>query len=152
MSKLSEAQVEDLLVRYYEQAFNNGEYGILEEMCGPEEGDFACNSNAGWAIEGASGIQASIARQRHALKDFHVTLDEIFVKGEKVTFWWTATGIFEEALWGQKPTGEPFTYSGASMLVFEDGLLVGGSSRADMQEQFLQMQLEELKATTTPAA
>jgi hypothetical protein len=148
MSKLSEAQVEDLVIRYYEQAFNQGDYDILDEVCGIEEGDFACDSNAGWAIEGRGGIEASISRQRHALRNFHISLVEIFVKGEKVTLWWTVTGIFVEPLWGQKPTGEAFTYSGASMLEFQDGRLVGGASRADMQEKFLQLQLDELKATT----
>lgn len=132
---LTEKELGDLVRRYYDRAFNHGEFDIVDEIANDDE-PFVCDSNAGWAIEGVAGIKASISRQRHAFKDFTFTIDELFVDGKKVTLWWTATGIFHNRLLEYDPTGERLTFSGASLLLFsENDKLIGGRSAADLQEK-----------------
>lgn len=131
---MTDQELRDLVVRYYDRAFNHGEFDVVNEIASDDQ-PFVCNSNGGWAVEGVEGIKASISRQRHTFRDFHFTIDYLFVEDQKVTLWWTATGIFENRLQEFEPTGERLTYSGASLLLFENDKMVGGRAAMDLQDK-----------------
>jgi predicted ester cyclase len=101
-----------------EEAFNKGNYEVLHASFRPDyiEHQFGLHDT----IE---GLQSDIAYLRQAFPDFHLTIEDFAVDGEKVWMRSTARGTNKGGFMGP-PNGKTFEITVYDSLRFEDGQIV----------------------------
>jgi len=104
--------------RYVEEAANNGNFAVLDEICSPTHihhgfGDLA-------------EVKAAFGYLRTAFPDIHFTLDDVIAEGDKVVYRWTLRGTHQGEFAGISPTGKAVTETGITILRFAEGKIVEG--------------------------
>ncbi len=104
--------------RVIEEAFNQGKFGVLEEYFDPNfiENQFGLHATI-------PGMQRDIEGLRASFPDFHVTIDEMVVNGDRVWARSTARATHSVPFMGP-PTGRAFAITVFDELCFADGKIV----------------------------
>jgi steroid delta-isomerase-like uncharacterized protein len=114
--------------RFIEEAFNQGKYEVVDEICG--EG--FVNHDPMTGDQDAQAGKESIAGYRHAFPDLHCDIEEMIDAGDTVIYRWTATGTFENEMMGLQPTHEKGNpVKGITIDRFDGGELVESWSQWD---------------------
>ncbi len=88
--------------RFIEEAFNNGELGVIDEIAADDFIDH--DPMAG--DQDREGAKQSLAGYRQAFPDLHCTIEDIVDAGDKVGYRWSANGTVENEFMGLEPTHE----------------------------------------------
>ena len=106
--------------RLVEEAFNKGNYGVIEELVAPTI------VNHDPATGGETGVAGGGERSRYrsAFPDVKITIEEQVAEGDLVASRWTATGTHKGELMGISPTGKESTVTGLTIDKIKDGKIV----------------------------
>ena len=91
--------------RVFEEAFNQGNLAVIDEVCAP---NYVLNDPTG-PVRGPAGFKQFITMYRAAFPDLHFTIEEEIAEGDRVVVRWTARGTHWGELMGIPPTGKPAT-------------------------------------------
>ena len=119
----STAELKEYERRFIDEAWNAGEYEIIEETVGedyvghwfdPEEGDVD-----------RDGLEAFIRNAREGFSDFHMDVEFMIAEDDTVVVIFTVSGTHDGEFMGIPPTGESGTTPGIFVHRFdEDGMVV----------------------------
>ncbi|MFQ6108196.1 MAG: ester cyclase [Candidatus Aminicenantales bacterium] len=108
------------------EIWNEGNLALIEEVYSPDT--VVRTSNTPEDIVGSEGIKNWVTNSRTAFPDFHMTFDEIIVKGDKIVTKWTFTGTNTGTLtmpFGKlPPTGKEVHVTGLAINRVENGKAV----------------------------
>ena len=129
---MSTAQMQAVFRQVIEEAFNKGNYQVLPACFNPDfiEHQFGLHPT----IE---GVQADIQYLRNAFPDFHLTIEEMVVEGDKVWARMTGRGTNRGGFMGP-PNGKSFQITVFDECRFADGKIVehwGSPDRLHMLAQ-----------------
>ena len=115
---MSGEQNQAMLRRVISEAFNQGDYQVLQEVFDPDfvEHQFGLHPTI-------AGMQGDIQFLRTAFPDFSLTIEDIVVQGDKVWVRMTARGTNRGGFMGP-PNGKTFQVAVFDELRFEDGKIV----------------------------
>lgn len=111
-------QMQAAVRRVIEEAFNQGKFGVLEECFDPNfiENQFGLHATI-------PGMQRDIESLRASFPDFHVTIEEMMVSGDRVWVRSMVHATHTTPFMGP-PTGKPFTITVFDELRFANGKIV----------------------------
>lgn len=116
------AETKAIARRFLEEAFNGGNFGVVDELVAPE---FVSHDAAmPEPMIGIEAAKASIAGYREAFPDLRLTIEQQVAEGEFVTTRWSARGTHEGDLMGIAPTGKQSTVTGITIDRITDGRFV----------------------------
>ena len=104
--------------RLVEEAFNQGNYDVIEELIVPT---FVNHDPATGDVTGYDGLRQSIDGYRSAFPDLKITIEEQLAEGDLVATRWTAKGTHKGELMGIAPTGKESTVTGQTLDKIIDG-------------------------------
>ncbi len=107
--------------RLVEEAFNKGEYDVVEELVAPT---YVNHDPLTGDTKGPEGTRAVIEGYRSAFPDLTITIEEQLAERDLVATRWTATGTHKGELLGIAPTGKESTVTGLTIDRIADGKLV----------------------------
>jgi predicted ester cyclase len=130
---LVEAESLALARRLYEEAWENGNLGVIRTLAAPDLVDHHHGQR------GPESFERSAGDLRHSFPDLlFVIEDQRAAEGETVSTRWTASGTDRGGVLWYPPTGKAATFSGVYTDRFSDGKLVehwGESDTADLLDQ-----------------
>ena len=115
---LTEQEAEALFESYLE-ILNEGNLAIADDVIHPEFVLHHCNFPED--LVGIDAFKAFIANNAAAFPDFKLTMDEFFVKGDKMASRWTVTGTQTGPMRDLPPTGKKMQISGLSFYRIANG-------------------------------
>ena len=96
---MSDERVRAVLVRYYEEIWNQGRLEVCDELIAP---DYMNHSAPLPGLPaGPEGLKQTVAAVRRAFPDLHYTIEDIVLGGEKVAL----RGTHRREFLGMAPTG-----------------------------------------------
>jgi len=146
---------ETVVRRLIEEGFNAGQLDVADELTSPdlvEHQNFGPNHAAG-----AEGVRAVIASLRRAFSDFHLSIDDLVVDGDKAWLRMTGTGTHDGPFMGHPPTGRKMRTDVFDVIRVADGRMVEHWGVPDRLGTLFQLGLAEppqvamrMIATTMP--
>jgi predicted ester cyclase len=115
---MNNSQYEAAFRKVIDEAFNKGNYSVLRDIFNPDfiEHQFGLHAT----IE---GMQADIEGLRRAFPDFHVTVEDIVVDGDKLWARSSAHGTNSGGFMGP-PNGKSFNNTVYDQVRFKEGKIV----------------------------
>lgn len=107
--------------RLTEEAFNQGKYGVIDELVAPT---FVNHDPATGDTKGPQGTRELIEGFRSAFPDIEIRIEEQVAEGDLVVTRWTGTGTHKGELMGVAPTGKGTTVTGVTIDKIKDGKIV----------------------------
>ncbi len=128
--------------RYVEEAVNQHNLEILDEIFAPDFINHAAPSDQASGIE---GLKQFFAMMDSGFPDFHATVEDLIAEGDRVAVRFTFNGTHQGEFMGIAPTGEQVTMQGI------DILRIAGSRIVELwgQEDMLGM-MQQLGAIPAP--
>ena len=125
---MSAVQSKSLITRVYEQAFNEGNLAVVDEL-------FASGYEShGLPVpipHGREGVKNGIALLRVAFPDLHYTVEDEIEQGDRFAARWVARATQKGPFMGVPPTGKPVTSHGVFYGRIADGKIAEGWVFAD---------------------
>jgi predicted ester cyclase len=118
----AQEQNKQTVQRLLDQAFNQGNLDVVDEVTSPES--ISHDPAQGADDQSPAETREMIAGYREAFPDLDITIAAQYADGDVVVTRWTATGTQEGELWGIEPTGRQTTISGITIDLFDDGGLI----------------------------
>ena len=109
-------QGKEVVRRYLEEAWNQGNVDVLDELFAPEL---------------AGQKRALVGAFRTGFPDWHCVIDDFVVEGDKVVNRWTATATHTGNFFGIPATGKPVVVEGITIQQVADGRIVADWSQTD---------------------
>ncbi len=91
----------DLVVRFFNEAFNEGNASVIRELVAPEHVSHLPSGDH----YGPEGVRIDISGFRTAFSDLHLEIDECFEAAERVVYRFTARGTHDGPFMGVAPSG-----------------------------------------------
>lgn len=107
--------------KFSEEAWNNGDLAVVDELVAP---DFVDHAAPPGLPPGAEGHKVLIKLYREAFPGMHLTINELLADGDKVIVRWAATGTHLGPLFGIPPTGKKINVDGIGIRRYSDGKMV----------------------------
>lgn len=129
---LVEAENLALARRLYEEAWGNGNVGVIRALAAPDLVDHHHGQH------GPGSFERSAGALRRSFPDLLFVLEDQRAEGETITTRWTASGTDRGGVLWYPPTGKAATFSGVYTDRFSDGKLVehwGESDTAALLDQ-----------------
>ena len=104
--------------RMIEEAFNKGEFDVLEDIY-----DHDTIENQFGLHPGIEGLKEDMQNRRRAFPDFHLTIEDMVVDGDKVWLRLTGRGTNLGGFMGP-PNGKSFEITVMDLVRFQDGKIV----------------------------
>jgi steroid delta-isomerase-like uncharacterized protein len=101
-----------LIQRFVEEAFNEGNLDVADEVYAP---DFVSHESAGPVGRDPEYIKQFVGTYRGAFPDGHTTVEDVIAEGDKVAYRWSFRGIRRGELMGIAPTGKQMTITGITV-------------------------------------
>lgn len=98
----------EVVVRFFEDAFNNGNYQLLREII---DDDHVSHLPTGDHY-GPEGVRIDIACFRAAFPDLHLCLDDLIETDDHVAYRFTAEGTHTAPFMGLPASGRPIRVNG----------------------------------------
>ena len=125
--------------RLIEEVYNRGNLDIADELLAP---DYVDHTWPPGKYAGREGLKRSVAKQRAASSDLHITIEEQIAEGDKVVTWVISSGTHDrERFLGLAPTGERMTMKHIFISRVVEGKIVevwGVGDISDVWQQRLQ--------------
>ena len=128
-----------VLRRLIEEVYNRGNLDIADELLAP---DYVDHTWPPGKYAGREGLKRSVAKQRAASSDLHITIKEQIAEGDKVVTWVISSGTHDrERFLGLAPSGERMTMKHIFISRVVEGKIVevwGVGDISDVWQQRLQ--------------
>ena len=129
---------DSLIRRIFEQAFNQGDLAVVDEVLTP---DHFAHTAFGGAPNGPQGLKWLIAMFRTAFPDLHCTVEDEIWDGDQFAAHWTLRGTHKGSFLGNPPTGRPVVVQGIIFARTENGRLVEDWTLVDQLDILQQLGL-----------
>ncbi len=116
---VSAEENEAIVRRYVEEAFNQGNLAVIDELFAPDYVNHG--SIPGQPVQDREGMKRVEQVTRAALPDIRFQLDHVVASGDLVAHHWTATATHTGTFLGIPPTGRRFTAAGMVFTRIQDG-------------------------------
>lgn len=111
-----------ILRRYFEQAWNNGDLAVLDEIVSP---DYLNHNPAVPGLPaGVQGLKIIIGGFRAAFPDLRFTIEDQIAEGDKVVTRWTMLGTHRGEFMGIAATNKRVQVAGMQVERVVDGKIV----------------------------
>ena len=117
MNAMSTESNRSLVKRYYEEVFNRGDVGLIDQLA---IADYDEHSPFPGQPNGIEGLKARTAGLLAAFKPVFI-LHEVVAEGDTVVVYWTNTGTHSGPFMGIPPTGRTVKISGVDIYRIRDG-------------------------------
>lgn len=107
--------------RYIEQAWNQGNVSIIDELMAP---GYRRHVNGCPRPLTREGHKQRLLRIRRALPDVHLTIEDMIAGGDRVVSRLTLSGTQHETFMGIPPTGRRVTITGIDIARLAEGKIV----------------------------
>jgi predicted ester cyclase len=115
----------DLVRRFYEEIFNQGNLAVAEEIVAPEFIEHIPQPVPGIpSTTGPEAIRSFASKFREAIPDLSVSVDDVIAAGDKVVTRVTWQGTQNGPLFGADPTGKHMHFTGIDIVQVESGKFV----------------------------
>jgi predicted ester cyclase len=132
----SAEQRKALIRRFYDEAWNRGEYAVVDELFALE---LARSLDAPPA--GAEREKQHIATIRAVFADLQIVVQDVVVDTEAVAARWTMTGTDTGGFMGRPPTGREVEIWGVDFFHFEGQRVVGTWAGVDMLGLMVELEI-----------
>ncbi len=112
-----------LIGRFYNSLWNDWRFELIPEFIAS---DMTFRGSLGIKVSGHHGFQQYMQTVRSAFPDFHNTIDEMIVEGDRIAARLTYRGTHQGPLFGVPATARVVEYSGAAIFQIRDELIVSG--------------------------
>lgn len=150
-AKMSEKEHKEVILRIYEEVFNQGNIDLIDELYQP---DVIIHDPylPGETARGTALIKDLCQAYSQAFPDLHYQVGELIADGEKIASQWHATGTHQGMLQlgadqFLQPSGEKVSVYGISLARFVEGSIAEVWQVVDMLGAFRQMKAVELKTS-----
>jgi steroid delta-isomerase-like uncharacterized protein len=141
--QMAHRPTKELLRRFYEEVFNQGNLAVVDSLVAPDVVDH--DLPAGMP-GGSAGAKLLFAGFRQAFPDLHLTVEDVIVEANRAVARGTMTGTHRGTFLGVPPTGRRFSIHWIDVYRIEGGLI----RETWHLEDFLGM-LVQLGAVPAPA-
>ena len=107
-----------LIERYYNEMWNQWNFGLVGELISPR---VKFHGSVGVSVQGLDGFRGYMRFIQAAFPDFHNTLEETVVEGDRVAARLTYRGTHRGEIFGVAPAGRAVTYDGLAMFRIDRG-------------------------------
>jgi steroid delta-isomerase-like uncharacterized protein len=121
------AENEATALRWHEEAINEGDLAVIDEIVSPDIIHHAGTFPDGVGPEAVKTVLGSLA----AFPDVRHTIEQVIATDEFVVTIWQAEGTQEGEFQGYAPTGKRVTWTGINVFRFECGLIAEEWSEVD---------------------
>jgi steroid delta-isomerase-like uncharacterized protein len=118
-TKLTPEQNNAVVVRFFEAAWNEGNFPVMDELLAPSSIDHS--TVTGKTETGSESFKQIVGMFRNAMPDIHLTIDDEIYAGDKVVHRWTLSGTHQKELFGVPPTNKRLTFTGTTTVRVADG-------------------------------
>ena len=121
---MSTEQHKAIVRRWIEEAWNQGNIEIADEIYAP---DYRARGNlieGGEPLEGIAGIKHFVLETRKAFPDLCFTIEHLIAEGDKVAGVFTLRGTHADYLDDLAPTGRKIEIAAIDVWRFENGRIV----------------------------
>ena len=125
-----------LVRRFYDELWNNWNYGIIGEILTPDVG---FHGSLGVQKNGHQGFIDYAEIVRAAFPDFTNTIEELIAEGDKVAACLTYRGTHMGEIFDIEGTGRSIRYIGTAIFVFRDALISNAWVLGDRLELLRQL-------------
>jgi steroid delta-isomerase-like uncharacterized protein len=140
---VSEDNHRTLVQRYYDELWNRWDLGLVDRLLAD---DLTFRGSLGVQVQGRAGFRRYVELVRRAFPDFHNTVEDLLVDGDRVAARLTYRGTHRGALFGMAASGRVVSYGGLALFRIRDGRIADGWVLGDTLGL-----LRQLGATTIPA-
>lgn len=129
---MSAEEQKALVRRFVDEFWSGGNFAAADELMAP---DVVIHEPA---VGTTAGLKAFASDFRAAFPDWHSTVDEMIVEGDRVVERWTGRGTHRGEMQGIPPTGKRVAVPGAVFYRIAGGKIVefrGHFDRMSMMEQ-----------------
>jgi steroid delta-isomerase-like uncharacterized protein len=140
---LSPEENNTIAKRFFQEAWNHGNFAVLEELTTPETVDHS--TLHGHPEKGTESFRKIISMFRAGFPDLHLTINDEIYSGDKVVHRWTLKGTHAQEFMGIPATGKSVEFTGMTIVRMKDGKLAERWSNIDMMRL-----LQELGAVPAP--
>jgi steroid delta-isomerase-like uncharacterized protein len=131
--------------RLFEEGFSQGNLAIIDELIAPEHISQARN------VAGRERLKQLITMFRSAFPDLRFTVEDLFVKRDKVVVRWIARGTHQGRFLDVAPTGKQLKVAGITIGRIEGGKIVEEWCNWDALGLILQLGLiPQSRSESTP--
>jgi predicted ester cyclase len=117
-----------ILRRFVDEVINTGDVGLVPGFVGEE---FVDHDPPPGALPDISGIGQAFTRVRESFPDFHATVEDLVVEGDRVAYRWTFRGTHLGDFGGIPPTGRVASWEVIGIARFAEGKMVERWQRLD---------------------
>ena len=96
-------RTESLIYRIFDQAFNQGNLAVVDELLSPNH---FTHITLGGAPQGPAGLKWLVAMFRTAFPDLRCTVEDEIREGDQFAAHWTLRGTHKGPFQGNPPTGK----------------------------------------------
>lgn len=119
---MSDERVRAVMVRYYEEIWNQGRLEVCDELIAP---DYVNHSAPQPGLPpGPAGLKQIVAGVRHAFPDLHYTIEDLVLGREKAALRVTMRGTHRGEFLGVAPTGRQVEVQEIQIEHLRDGQIV----------------------------
>jgi predicted ester cyclase len=145
---MSPEEMKAIARRVPEEVFNKGDLIVLDEIIAP---DFVNHTPLpGLPDRGVEAVKAVVNAMKTAFLDFHYTIDDEIVEGDKLVQLVTAHGTNNGSFMGMPPTGNPATWKEVHILRVVNGKIVEHTGIVDEMGLMRQLGLVPSTAQARP--
>ena len=112
-----------LIAAYYYELWNPWRFDLANRFVAV---DVKFHGSVGVSVEGVDGFRDYMRLIQAAFPDFHNSVEEMVVEGDRVAARLTYTGTHRGPIFGVKPTGKTIEYEGLALFRIRDGLIAEG--------------------------
>jgi steroid delta-isomerase-like uncharacterized protein len=142
---VSTIQSKSIIRRVFEEAFNQGNLAILDELVAPN----GVSHHLSWGTPAnRMGFKQWIAIFRTAFPDLSCTVEDEIKQDDKVAAHWTMRGTHKGLLLGNSPTNKPIVVQGLIYARIANGQVVENWTMIDQMGMLQQLGLVPPPRTT----
>ena len=111
------------LVEKDQKIWNEGNLALVDEIIAPDYVEHTANMPED-DIVGSDAFKERVANLRTYFPDFHVNVEELIVKDDRIVWRWICSGTNTGTLTDIPPTGKKMQFEGVGILRVIDGKIV----------------------------
>ncbi len=120
-----------LLQRAYEQIFNQGNLGQIENFFSTDLVDHEAPPPGMEGLDGIEVLRQFVQVSREAFPDLEFTVEDMIAEGDKVVARYTMRGTHQGEFMGVAPTGNRLEVTGIDIVRFEGGKMTEHWANSD---------------------